>query len=382
MPEVAARADQAPAKVVLPNPVHHHASGQRMIRLGEPIGEGRPASGRLRSLGSGRNDGWRVLQNGGESRLNGFASALRNLRRWSDWTDIPDGERHGERRRTFSVKGSEFLAQLGQGFLVLGLQSRGQAVVFVGDLPIGQGSHLTFPGRPIRFGLAQNRLNLRRKLADRTLRQLGSVRRFEGVNLGAQAGGLFFPGGLLAGVFRTLGRGGGGQLIVPLDAGEEGLQAEVIFLQQGIELVVVTPRALESQAQEDIAGGVGDVGQHGVPLAGGVPVVVLVNAQAQVTGRDLGVGFVGVQFVAGQLFLHEAVVGLIGVERADHVVPVAPRGGAQVVGLVAIGIGVADQIQPMAGPAFAVAGTGEQAIHEPFVGIGTTVRDKLVNLRG
>ena len=96
------------------------------------------------------------------------------------------------------------------------------------------------------------------------------------------------------------------------------------------------------------------------PLAGGVAVVIFVDAAAEIAGGDERLGIVGKQFVAGELLQHEAVVGLVGVEGVDDVVAITPGVGAVVVGLVAVAVGVADEVQPVARPAFAVVRAGEE----------------------
>ena len=60
------------------------------------------------------------------------------------------------------------------------------------------------------------------------------------------------------------------------------------------------------------------------------------------------------QQVAGDVFDHELVEGQVGVEGADDVVAVAPGVGDVEVELVAVRLGVADQVEPVAAPALAV----------------------------
>ena len=96
---------------------------------------------------------------------------------------------------------------------------------------------------------------------------------------------------------------------------EERLQPEVVLLQDRVELVVVAAGALHAHAEEDIGGDVGDVVENVRPLEGRVAVVVFVDAEAQEAGGGERLGVAGEKFVAGELLLHEAVVGLVGVER-------------------------------------------------------------------
>ena len=90
-------------------------------------------------------------------------------------------------------------------------------------------------------------------------------------------------------------------------------------------------------------------------------------------------GIVGPEFVARDLLLHKAVVGLVFVERFDDVIAVAPGVGAGLVALEAFAFGVAGEIEPVACPAFAVMRRGEQAIDNLFISFGRLVGHKGVD---
>ena len=96
----------------------------------------------------------------------------------------------------------------------------------------------------------------------------------------------------------------------------------------------------------------------------------------QEASGDHCVGIVGRQDVAGDLLAEKLVVGLVGVERLDHIVAIPPGIGAELITLEAVGVGVVGDVEPVAGPAFAVVGRSEQAIDELFIGIGRFVGDK------
>ena len=81
-------------------------------------------------------------------------------------------------------------------------------------------------------------------------------------------------------------------------------------------------------------------------------------------------GFVGLELVAGELPADEPVVGHVVVERLDHEVAIAPGVRAVVVVLEAVGLGVADQVEPVPRPALAVVRAGEQPVDQPLVGVG------------
>ena len=71
---------------------------------------------------------------------------------------------------------------------------------------------------------------------------------------------------------------------------------------------------------------------------------------------DVSVGRLGVERIAGQLFFDEAGVGLVLVEGPDDVVAIGPGVRTELVLVVAVGVAVVDHVEPMATPAFAVAG--------------------------
>ena len=78
----------------------------------------------------------------------------------------------------------------------------------------------------------------------------------------------------------------------------------------------------------------------------------------------------------------ETVVGFVGVEGFHHVVAVAPGLRAVFVGAVAVGLGVADEVEPVARPLLAVARAGEEFVHELLVSVGGLVGEELVQLEG
>ena len=88
------------------------------------------------------------------------------------------------------------------------------------------------------------------------------------------------------------------------------------------------------------------------------------------------------QQVAGELLDRELVVGQVAVEGVDHPVAVPPDVGAQRVGAVARAVGVAGQVEPHAGPAFAEGGIFQEAIDRSLVGAWGLVVEKLPQLFG
>ena len=110
-----------------------------------------------------------------------------------------------------------------------------------------------------------------------------------------------------------------------------------------------------------------------------VALVVLVRPMPQVSGGDDRVGIVRRDLVAGELFRHEAVVRLVVNETADDVVAIAP--GVRPVGVLleAIGLGVADEVEPLPRHALAVTRAGEQAVDQLFVCVGRLIGDERID---
>ena len=84
------------------------------------------------------------------------------------------------------------------------------------------------------------------------------------------------------------------------------------------------------------------------------------------------------QHVACDLLHGELVERHIAVEGVDHPVPVFPDGAAAV-RLVAVGVGIAREIQPEPRPALAEVRRSEQPIHQLLVGVRAAVRHEVVH---
>ena len=78
--------------------------------------------------------------------------------------------------------------------------------------------------------------------------------------------------------------------------------------------MVVAAGAADAQAEEDVAGHVGDVVEDRRPLARDVALVVLVGPEPEEAGGDPHLGVVRGELVAGELLGDEPVVGLVVVE--------------------------------------------------------------------
>ena len=90
-------------------------------------------------------------------------------------------------------------------------------------------------------------------------------------------------------------------------------------------------------------------------------------------GPDPRLGAARPKLVARDLFLDEAVVRLVGVERIDDVVAIAPSVRTGLVRLEALAFREARQIEPVTGPCLAVARRRQQPIHHAREGLGRIV---------
>ena len=180
-------------------------------------------------------------------------------------------------------------------------------------------------------------------------------------------------------------------------ARKDGLEAVVVLLGEGIELVVVTAGAAQREPHECRGGGVDPVGQDFIELPAGVhlgfarlrhqPVEPCAHPglqRPQLLHRDgvapFQIQVVGPEFVCRDLLLKEAVEGLVFVEGLDDVVPVAPGMGKEGIGFKSGRVGVANHVQPVPSPAFPVVGRGQQFVHHRLEGPGRVVLEEAFHL--
>ena len=144
---------------------------------------------------------------------------------------------------------------------------------------------------------------------------------------------------------------------------EDRLDGVVVAGGDGVELMVVATGALQGLGEEGFADAVGDIIEEALPcdlghLHGGE----FPRTHTEESGGDDELGIVRVDLIAGDLLADEFVVRFVVVEGAYHVIAIAPGITAFVVVGEATAVGVAGDIEPVLGHAFAVVGTGEEAI--------------------
>ena len=82
------------------------------------------------------------------------------------------------------------------------------------------------------------------------------------------------------------------------------------------------------------------------------------------------------QQVARELLFGELVERQIAIERVDDPLPIAPRPRARAVLFVAVGIGVAREVEPVARPLLAEVRRGERAVDHALVCVGAGVLEE------
>lgn len=179
--------------MLLPDAVHQHPGRKRVVRLRQPGGQGGATTGGIRPAGRTHRTRRAAVEHASDSGRDGLFRTPRDEHVWSARADISHSEGNRQGRRPQAVVFRQGPLQRTMAFLVGGLELRDQAVVLVGDLPVGQRPNLPFQRRPIGLGLAQDGLNGWRKLGDRAIGRTGLVRCEERLDLLPQTGGLIGP---------------------------------------------------------------------------------------------------------------------------------------------------------------------------------------------
>ena len=160
--------------------------------------------------------------------------------------------------------------------------------------------------------------------------------------------------------------GGDRRVVQRLDGrGEDAVQGVVILNRNRVELMVVTAGARHGESEEGLGARVDALVDDVVRV-----VEALTDGEEAECGEARIVGRDARDAIGSELLDDELVVRLIVVQRVDDVIAIGPSVGETVVlekavalvDLEAAGIGVAGGIEPVAGPAFAVVGRGEEAI--------------------
>ena len=164
-----------------------------------------------------------------------------------------------------------------------------------------------------------------------------------------------------------------------VDVLEECRKGVEVLLRERVVLVVVAAGAVEGHPEHGGAVGrdaIVDVGDP-VLLVDNTALFVLGMESIERGGQPLIARGRG-QEVAGELFREEAIVGQVAVKRLDDPVAIRPH-GAWPIHLVTVSVGIAREIEPVGGHAFAVARGCEQAVDHALVSAGRGIADEGVD---
>ena len=147
-------------------------------------------------------------------------------------------------------------------------------------------------------------------------------------------------------------------------AGEHGLHAVVILLENGIELVIMAARAADGEAEHGLAHGTDYFIEFILPSrAHGLLVAADLPGLQRGAGHQKPERCIRAGDIAGQLVANEPVIGQVAVKRGNHPVAIMPGCGAFGVGLKADRFRPTNDIQPMLRPTLAVPRRSQQPVH-------------------
>ena len=164
---------------------------------------------------------------------------------------------------------------------------------------------------------------------------------------------------------------------------EEREQPVVLVVRDRVVLVRVALGTADRQPQPDAAGGGHAIEDRldaklllvGAPFGVGERLAVKGRGQPLARRRAR-------QQVAGQLLDREAIERHVGVDRVDHPIAIPPGVGPRVVLLIAVGVGIAGQVEPVPAPAFAEVRRVQQPLDQLLVGVRRRVGHERVDLAG
>ena len=165
------------------------------------------------------------------------------------------------------------------------------------------------------------------------------------------------------------------------DIVEERVHRVEVRLRDRIVFVVMALGAFQGQPKPDRTDRVRAVKRlfksRLLPLRAALAVAQRVAVEA---GRDQLVGSRVLHQIGGKLKLGELVEGHVRVQGLDDPVPPAPGVRASQILFVAIAVGVAGEVQPVARPLLAVMLGSEEPVNQSFVGAGAVVSEEGLRL--
>ena len=214
--------------------------------------------------------------------------------------------------------------------------------------------HLPLERVPLRFRFVEGCPNFGRIFFEVVLLERLAFWRFDRFHLLADITRFLLPSGEpLAIAFGFILRNEN-YIILRRGIREKRLQTIVVALEDWLEFMIVTPRARVTHPCKNKPDRVRDVIQDFLATLPEIARIAFIGVVPVERGRDLRFGITGKKFVTSDLFLHEAVVGLVSIERTNDVITIAPGIWPRLIRLKAFAFGIARQIQPMPGPALPV----------------------------
>ena len=141
---------------------------------------------------------------------------------------------------------------------------------------------------------------------------------------------------------------------------------EILAMRERVELMRVALRAAEREAEPRRAGCGDAIGHRVKTELVRIDAALLVQHRVTVKARrDFLIERRAGQHVSRDLLDGELIERLVRIERVDDPVAIRPD-AARAILFVAIRVGVARQVEPLAGPALAIAGRSEQLVGERF----------------
>ena len=169
--------------------------------------------------------------------------------------------------------------------------------------------------------------------------------------------------------------------VVVVHAGKHGDQAVIVACGDRIELVVVAACAADREPEKRRPHVLHHLVEAVQPrLPDGRRLLSDLRGCRERRGDEESRGRIGAHGVAGELLKEKTVVRQVFVEGVDHPVAVGPGMLADGVVFVAPCVGVANDVEPVLGPAFAVSRRSEQPVDEGFNGLRALVGDEGLDL--
>ena len=169
---------------------------------------------------------------------------------------------------------------------------------------------------------------------------------------------------------------------VPLYAPKEREKAVIVGLGNRVDFVVMTAGTTNRQTQKGICRRLENIIHIIKPGLFLVDGFVIPQAKSIVSGGNDIVRYGRIEFVTGKLLHYKLIIRLVVVEGSDDIIAIAPHKRFRVIPFIAVGFGIANDIQPMPTPLFAVMFRSQQPINQITISIRRLVFNKCLHVNG